>query len=166
MTKTQMQINTENSAKKVCVFTGHRQIEENFNSELFENTVNRFIQEGATTFLTGMAIGFDMFAAEYIVKLKEKDPTLKLCACIPCLNQEKYYSLVDKKRYVTILEKCDEKIILSQNYFQGCMHSRNDFMVEKADCMVAYLLQDNGGTAYTVKRFQKKKPNGEIAFIE
>ena len=154
------------SEKKVCVFTGHRQIQPEFDYASFEQAVERYVQEGVDTFLTGMAIGFDLYSAEYVIKLKEKYPAIKLCACIPCAGQEKYYSLTDKERYLAILKKCDERMILSESYYKGCMHVRNNYMVDKADCMIAYFIKDNGGTAYTIKQFEKKKPQGEITIIK
>ena len=152
--------------KTVCVFTGHRQIKDEFLAEKLEYAIERFLQEGVTTFYCGMALGFDLLAAEKVIHLKTKYPSARLIACIPCSNQRDNYSPVDKKRYLEILKKCDEEICLSDSYFKGCMHARNRYMVDRADCMIAYLKKQEGGTAFTVALFAKKHPGKEIFFIE
>ena len=38
-------------------------------------------------------------------------------------------------------------------------------MADRADVLVAYLKQNTGGTAYTVKYFQKKKPLNRVIFV-
>ncbi len=52
---------------------------------------------GVNRFLTGMAEGFDMIAAEIIIELKKEFKNIKLIAIIPCQNQEKMWSVVNKK---------------------------------------------------------------------
>ena len=150
---------------KICAFTGHRELETNFKVELLKKEIENLILLGVNTFLTGMAIGFDLICAEVVLSLKEKYKNIKIVACIPFYNQEKSYTEKDKQRYVKILSLVDEKIILSEKYFRGCLHVRNKFMADKADVMVAYLKKDVGGTAWTVKYFQKKYPLSKIVFL-
>ena len=148
-----------------CVFTGHRQLDDNFSKSHLKNAVVFLIQQGVDTFYNGMAIGFDLCAAEYVLSLKKKYPSVKLVACIPCYGQEKYFSEVDKKRYVKILKKADECITLSDHYYQGCMQMRDKYMVEQSDCMIAYCNKNTGGASYTVKLFQKMHPDNLILFV-
>ena len=150
--------------KTACVFTGHRQLEYDFDQERLQQAIENFIQQGVQTFYCGMALGFDLLAAEKVIALKEKYPTVKLIACIPCADQCEKYSPLNKKRYLEILKNCDEQVCLSDAYFKGCMHARNRYMVDRADCMIAYLKKQAGGTAFTVELFEKKHPFGEIVF--
>jgi hypothetical protein len=71
----------------------------------------------------------------------------------------------NKKRYLEILKNCDEQVCLSDAYYKGCMHARNRYMVDRADCMIAYLKKQEGGTAFTVALFEKKNAGREIFFI-
>jgi uncharacterized phage-like protein YoqJ len=129
------------------------------------DTPQKMIELGIDTFLCGMAIGFDLAAAEITLSLKRKNPSIRLVACVPCVGQEKYFSKGDQKRYVAALKKADEKVILSENYYKGCMQVRDKYMAERADVMIAYSKKQEGGTAYTVRCFQKKNPNGKIIFL-
>jgi uncharacterized phage-like protein YoqJ len=148
-----------------CVFTGHRQLDEDFSKPRLKRAIERLIQCGVDTFYNGMAIGFDLCAAECVLAFKRKYPHIKLIACIPCYGQDKYFSDADKKRYVKILKKTDESVTLADHYHQGCMQNRDKYMVERADCMIAYCNKTTGGAAYTVKIFEKIHPDGLILFV-
>ena len=156
--------NTEQTLA-ACVFTGHRKLGEDFSARKLKFAIRKLIKRGVHTFYNGMAIGFDLLAAEKLIELKKEYPQVRLVACIPCYHQEKSFSERDKKRYVEILKKADEQILLSERYFRGCMQARDKYMAERADCMIAYCEKETGGAAYTVKIFQKLHPDGEILFL-
>ena len=148
-----------------CVFTGHRDLGDDFSKAKLKKEILSLIKEGVEVFYNGMAMGFDLLAAECVLSCKKKYPKIKLVACIPCYGQEKYFSETDKKRYVKILKKADEKVTLAERYHPGCMQKRDKYMVEHADVMIAYCHKPQGGAAYTVKLFQKAYPDGVIRFI-
>lgn len=156
---------TQNSENKNCVFTGHRDLGTDFSKSRLKKTIEMLIKEGVENFYNGMAIGFDLIAAECVLALRKKYPQVKLIACVPCYGQEKYFSDADKKRYVKILKKADETVTLADHYYQGCMQNRDKYMVERAEVMIAYCKKSTGGAAYTVKLFQKAYPDGVIHFI-
>ena len=136
-----------------------------FKEEALKNAVKEAIKEGVEIFYCGMAMGFDLLAAETVFYLKEEFPKIRLVACVPCYGQEKSFSKEDKARYVEALKKADERIILSERYYRGCMQVRDKYMAERADMLIAYCKKETGGTAYTVKCFQKLRPSGEIVFL-
>lgn len=161
----QLRIFTEEDPIKVCVFTGHRDLGEDFSKKALKAAVLEMIALGAETFLCGMAVGFDLVATETVLALKKKISSLKLVACVPCIGQEKYFSKADQKRYASALKKADEKVVLADSYFKGCMQVRDKYMAERADSMIAYCKKQEGGTAYTVRCFKKLHPNGKIIFL-
>ncbi len=161
----QLSIFTEDKHLKVCVFTGHRDLQADFSKKKLKAAIGQIIALGVDTFLCGMAMGFDLAAADAVLSLKKKNPSLKLIACIPCIGQEKYFSKADQKRYTTALKKADEKVILADSYYKGCMQVRDKYMAERADVMIAYCKKQEGGTAYTVRCFKKRHPDGKIIFL-
>lgn len=163
MYETQMPLEQQNI--KSCAFTGHREIGADFSKEKLRATVEELVERGVEIFYCGMAQGFDLFCAEEIVRVKEKNENIKFIACVPYYGQEKKYGEENKKRYVELLKKSDEKIILTKSYFKGCELARNRYMAEQADVLVAYLRKKTGGTAYTVGYFQKKRVGKEILFL-
>ena len=156
---------TENSIKS-CAFTGHRELPPSFNAAALWDALEALIKEGVEIFYNGMAIGFDMLAAEAVLMLKKKYPHIKLVACIPFYNQEKYYNDTDKARYARILKEADEQVLLSESFSREAPLKRNRYMAEHADVLVAYCKKSQGGTAYTLNYFKKKKPFCKIIRIE
>ena len=161
----QLSIFPEEKQIKTCVFTGHRELPSDFPKKKLKEEIKKLIALGVDTFLCGMAIGFDLLAAETVLSLKRKYPHVKLVACIPCIGQEKYFSKSDQKRYASAVKKADEKVILSDSYYRGCMQVRDKYMAERGDVMIAYCTKKEGGAAYTVRCFEKKHPDAEIILL-
>ncbi len=150
--------------EKVCAFTGHRDLGTDFQAEDLYQAILAQLNGGTYTFLNGLARGFDLLAAEFVLSLKEEYPQIRLIACIPCDNQAKYYSEEDHARYRFIRDVC-ENVVLYERYFNGCMQIRDRLMVENADTLIAYCRKTTGGTAYTVRCFQELHPEGKIIFL-
>lgn len=166
MNNTQLTIQTEEKKLVACAFTGHRNLLEDFDEKSIEKAVENCIKRGVEVFYNGVAKGFDLVSAKVVVSLKKKYPNIKLIACIPCYNQEKSYNEEEKKDYIEVLSKADEKVYVSdREYFRGCMQKRDRFLVDKADILIAYLKEDKGGTAFTVNYCKKKYPFKEILFL-
>jgi len=147
--------------------TGHRPKglpwcynEDNPKCKLFKEEVKKVlegaIKYGLTTFLDGMAEGFDMLAAELVLELKKSYKNVRLIAVIPCLNQEIKWKPEQQKRYNTILKHCDEKIVLSNIYTPTCMNDRNKYMVEQSSVVIACFNGKPSGTGNTI-HFAKEK---------
>lgn len=145
-------------AHTACCFTGHRKINENiFDSllNLLEIETEKLIMSGIKKFYCGGALGFDIMAAQIIIKLKNKYPDIKLILTIPYINQSKSYLPTEKLEYDFILSKADETICLSDHYYRGCMHVRNRYMVDHSSHCICFLEKLSSGTYYTVKYAQK-----------
>ena len=135
---------------KVCAFTGHR-VMKDLDINLLDRVIENLIKGGCKRFLCGMARGFDLTAAESVLQLKKTYPDIELIACVPCEGQSDDYTSSDKARYLRILENCKEVIVLSDEYYKGCMMVRNRFMVDNCDVVISYLRRKFGGTYYTIK---------------
>ncbi len=160
----QLKIRSDPLTLKSCAFTGHREIGEELTKERVKTAIENMIKKGVKIFYNGAAKGFDLLSAECVLELKNTYPDLTLILCIPYYGQEKGYSKKDKRRYEFLIKECDEKILLSDRYYKGCLQTRNRYMCDRADALIAYLKKDTGGTAYTVKYFEKKR-EGEIIFL-
>ena len=143
--------------EKTCAFTGHRDIVDPIDMTFFETCVQELIDRGFDTFLCGMARGFDLLAGELVVKLKESNPHVKLIACIPCPDQDKYYSPNEKEKYKRVLTACDEVKLLNEKFYKGCMLMRDRYMVDNCSLVFAYDRKSEGGTHYTLTYAQSKK---------
>ena len=107
------------------------------------------IKYGLTTFLTGMAEGFDMIGTEVLLKLR-KNYNIKIIAVVPCVGQELKWKSSQQKRYNDILELCDNVIILSSYYTSTCMNDRNKYMVDNSSVCIACWNGRPSGTKNTL----------------
>lgn len=142
---------------KSVAFTGHRQeritTDRNTLSTELYRTISELYQQGYTTYLTGMAQGFDLLAAEAVWQFRnDTHADIRLIAVIPFRTQFGRFSPEDKHRYIRITSVA-ECIILSDDYYRGCFHRRNDYLIDNAAVVVAYYDQTpSGGTHYTVQQ--------------
>ncbi|MFA6769340.1 MAG: SLOG family protein, partial [Parabacteroides sp.] len=94
--------------------------------------------KGYNNYYCGMAMGFDLLSAEAVLSLKAEYKELRLIAVVPYRNQDERFSFADKKRYQSILSRADETIILREDYCQGCLLRRNDYMLAHSNQVIAY----------------------------
>jgi len=142
------------NSDRSCCFTGHRNIPAKdipLIKKCIQEVIVSFSNLGFNTFITGGALGFDTLAAQTVLNMKTTIPDLRLVVAVPCLDQDKSWSIYQKSIYRHILERADKTICLNKQYVTGCMHQRNRFMVDNSTVCIAYLKSANGGTAYTVR---------------
>ena len=138
-----------------CAFTGHRILGKDFDREKLTNAIKVLIKNDITTFLVGMAVGFDTECFHILEKLREENE-ISIIACVPCKNQDERFSLAQKKEYRRMLSVADEVITLEETYTPYCMIKRNRFMVDNCCILISYLREENGGTKYTVDYAKKQ----------
>ena len=116
--------------------------------------------QGYKEYYTGMANGFDMAAAEAVLQVKEEYGDIMLVAAVPFRKQPLWFDAEDQLLYTCLLERVDRVVMVSENYHKGCYLRRDEYMVRKADVIVAYWdLVPKGGTFYTVsKALESGKP--------
>ncbi len=136
---------------KTIAFTGHRILEDP--KEVIEKTVSkavmRYVENGFDTFLCGMAPGFDLLCGEIINSLKKDGVKIRLVCCIPYENSKKSFTKKDKVLFDEVAAFADDTVILSKNYYNGCFHARDKFMVDNASVVISYKTRDNSGTGFT-----------------
>jgi uncharacterized phage-like protein YoqJ len=139
-----------------CVsFTGHRQAPYTLRQPL-ERVIELLFHKGYTTFLSGMALGFDMLAAEAVLRAKNNHPEIKLIAVLPFPQQSEKFSPSSKSRYQSILQQADNVVITSNEYTNaGVYHIRNKYLVEHCSVIVSYYNNTPGGTQKTIEMGRK-----------
>lgn len=139
--------------EKTCCFTGHRDIpflKLHSIKKRLEKAVEQSIKEGYCYFGAGGALGFDTLAANAVLQLKEKYPSIKLILVLPCRSQTRGWKQSDIDEYERIKSEADKVVYTSEEYYSGCMHKRNRHLVDNSSKCICYLTQSSGGTAYTV----------------
>ncbi|MDD3253042.1 MAG: SLOG family protein [Lachnospiraceae bacterium] len=151
-----------------CAFTGHRPSKFSFGydeehpdcirlKELMQQEIVFLMEHGVTTFISGMALGVDIWGAELVLAQKEKHPQIQLIAAIPCETQANKWSVEQRERYFDLLAQCDDTVYISNHYSPACMFLRNRWMVDHAKYLLAvYNGEKKGGAAYTVDYARKR----------
>ena len=129
-------------------FTGHRTYRGEADAAL-RSLLQQLYAEGARTFLSGMAVGFDLAAAEAVIALRAAYRDVRLVAVVPFAGQAKGFSPAERRRYERVLAEADERITLSPRFHQGCYQVRNQFLVDHAATLVAWYNGSRGGTQQT-----------------
>lgn len=113
---------------KTCCFTGHRPKSLPFGYDegaegckrlkalLTESIEKQIIENGVTHFISGMAMGVDIYAAEAVLELKEKYPHITLECAIPCETQANRWSEGWRNRYFDIIYRSDDAQTLQTHY--------------------------------------------------
>lgn len=117
---------------------------------VFHSVILRLVEHGCTHFISGVAQGFDTWAAEEILDLRKHNKSLSLECVIPFPGQADSWEPAEKERRYKILIASDSSVITSERYNKGCFFTRNRYMVDKADIIVCAFDGQRGGTAYTV----------------
>lgn len=132
-------------------FTGHRTYAHQADEQLAD-TIRRLYDAGFRLFLNGMACGFDLAAAETVLRLRNTCPGLRLGCLIPFEGQERRFPPQEQLRYRTIRQRADVVKIVCDGYRADCYRRRNDLLVEQASVLIAWYDGSDGGTRYTVRR--------------
>ncbi|MGM7720592.1 SLOG family protein [Metabacillus sp. Hm71] len=133
--------------------------------KLRDEIINHIQIHNTDTFITGMALGIDMWAARIVLKLKETYPGIKLIAAVPCKNQTNKWPENSQKEWKSIIDKCDKVHYVSEEaYTSWCMQIRNEWMVENSKYVIAVWDGTKGGTANCVNHAHKQ--NKHITIIK
>lgn len=119
--------------------------------ETLTQVVDDLIGRGYTEYISGMAVGFDTWAAETVLEAKKNNSKVKLECAIPFPEQDRTWPSESKIRRENIIKRADLATIVCEHYHKGCFFVRNEYMVDKSDVVVCCYDGQKGGTAQTVK---------------
>ena len=148
-----------NKRQHRCCFTGHRpnklDYSENEIKPLLETAIDNAISDGYITFITGMAEGVDIWAAEIVLEKKKENKELHLICAVPHPGFEKRRSEYETERYENIIKNADYVTTISENYYRACYQKRNIWMVNHSSLVIAVFNGTASGTKNTVDYAEK-----------
>ena len=159
---------------KTCAFTGQRpqNLPFGFNEEdehcikfkqtLREQIIQLIENADVVHFISGMAIGVDMYAAEVVLGLKASYPGITLESAIPYENQAEKWPENLRDRYFNIASRCDTETLLQTHCTPDCMDKRNRYMTDHADVLIAIW---NGRPGRTEKMVRCAHQQGKSVII-
>lgn len=111
-------------------------------------------------FLSGMAQGVDTWAAEMVLEL-QRDYSISLECVLPCRDQASHWPYESRRRYRSILQRCNQVTLLQSQYSQDCFQRRNQYMIDRSGLVIAVWNGTPSGTGNTVRY---AKANGKLVY--
>ncbi len=144
----------------VC-FTGHRPEKLVWNEEQVRAAlrigIDRALKWKYSTFITGMAQGVDLWAAEEILSLKKEHPNLRLVCAIPYEGYAEKWDNGWKVKYEAVKTSADEVHTICSRNTRSAPVIRDKWMVDHSSLVIAVYNGEKGGTKTTVEYAEKQK---------
>ncbi|MCL2397456.1 MAG: SLOG family protein [Defluviitaleaceae bacterium] len=143
---------------RACCFSGHRSVHFDMDFShmgyVFQGVLKKAIQQaiadGYRFFYGGLARGFDIIAAEVVIKEKysRNDVDLTIISVAPFRGHELKWGQPWRERHDAVL-KASEIQVLNDRFIQGCYHERNRHMVDNSSRLIGFYSGKSGGTKHT-----------------
>ena len=151
-----------------CCFSGHRPDklpwglnERDPRCAALKLSLTRELEElyrrGFRHFISGMAMGCDLYFAEAALALRARCPGVTVEGAVPCPTQAQKWPEGLRRRWRAILNACDLETVVQQNYDRYCMLRRDRYMVDRSAAVLAVFDGTPGGTQYTLNYAMDKK---------
>lgn len=146
--------------KHRCCFSGHRP--EKLNEpeadikQWLSDQIDNAIIAGYTTFISGCAMGVDIWAGQIVLKKKEQHPELRLIAATPWPGFSNKWSIEWQIQYSNLLQEADWIVPISNHYHKGVFQKRNEWLVDHSARLIAYFNGAPGGTKNTIDYASRK----------
>lgn len=139
-----------------CTFAGHREVYQSKIDVKIEQTIQKLLlTDTGFIFYTGGMGDFDSKCASAVRSAKRRNPGLNICLALVLPYMSNRLN-TDKDFY----ESCYDDIIIPMElcnaHYKAAITKRNRWMVDRADCLIAYIYRDFGGALETVKYAQRQ----------
>ena len=124
-----------------CAFTGHRpekiDMPETEVRQLLRNVIEKAYADGFNVYISGMARGVDMWAADLVLQFREVHPDVKLMCAIPFPGHELRWNASQQAEFRRIVQCADLAVTICGGYSSGCYQTRNEWMIAHSSRLIA-----------------------------
>ena len=117
---------------------------------MLEPEIRRAVADGFDTFITGLALGVDTWAAEIVIKLINEGEKIHHISAVPFEGVENNRTEEDIARFKFIIDNSDGTYYISDHPSRKAFQKRDRWMVDHAERIIAVFNGTRGGTAYTI----------------
>lgn len=137
-----------------CCFTGHRpeklqRSEAEIRVDL-ECEIRKAVHDGLNVFISGMARGIDIDAAEIVLQLRAEGYPVRLICASPYPGFERSWSPTWQTRYRTVMVAADLVRYICPRYRKECFQIRNEWIVNHSSRVIAVFNGRPSGTKNTI----------------
>ena len=129
----------------ICTFFGHRRIVEKIEPLLYETLVHLINDNGVNRFLVGNEGNFDNTVKRVLTRLKSECPHINYCVVLAYLSSK--------------LQPGTESVYpegLEEIPLRFAIVKRNQWMIDHAEYVVAYVSYTHGGSGKALEFAQRK----------
>ena len=124
-------------------------------------------EKGYRDFISGLATGTDLWAAQYIISKKNKDNSVRLIGAMPYLRHAEFFPQDYRKILAEVEEEADLLLTVSTDPkityrrtgpCSELYRNRNHFLVDSSSAVIAFLSEGSfaSGTGQTVSYAKRK----------
>ncbi len=147
--------------RNVCCFTGHRperlDMPEDKVIGWLDEQIDKAIDDGTNTFISGMQRGVDIWAAEAVLKKKKEGKEIKLIAACAFKGMEDRWDKDWQDRYNAILAEADEIHYIGSHPGRAAFFARDEWMVDNSGKLIGVFTGAPGGTQKTISYANRKR---------
>ncbi len=138
-----------------CCFTGHRP--ERLGMPEIEvisglkKEIRQAIADGFQTYISGVARGVDLWAAEIVLALRDEGAAIRLICASPYKGFESRWSREWQAQYRQVMERADLVRFICPGYSRDCFQRRNQWMVDHSARVIAVYNGQPSGTRNTIE---------------
>ena len=114
-----------------------------------EQAIQQAMADGYRVFVSGMAPGVDIWAAEIVIRLRNEGADIKLISASPFEGFEKRWPAWEH-RYNYIMDNTDLKLFICKGNVRGVHQIRNEWMVNHSTRVIAVFNGERSGTKNTI----------------
>lgn len=156
---------TEKRKRRSC-FSGYRpeklRLAEDAVFTILGNAIDAAIANGYVTFISGMARGVDIWAAEIVLERKMSNPDLRLICALPHPDFERNWRDSWQQRYREILARADLVKTICPAFSIASYQCRNEWMVDHSAQVIAIYNGATGGTRNTIEYAERQGIHVEV----
>lgn len=168
--------------EKTCCFTGHRNRDLPFSGDRskqgmkclvssLQMYIEKAVNDGFDTFISGMAEGVDLICAEIVYNLiTRKGMNLKLVCAVPYKDQgtKELLNPIDQYVYSMISRDCTNVVYICDKKSRDCYQKRNKFMVENSRRIIGVIKDEKAksGTLQTINMAKRSGLELNIIYLD
>lgn len=148
----------ETITQQSCCIVGDRLLPRRQTQEiadLLEQKILKLVSLGVTRFFTGGALGFDTFAAQVVLRLRDEHPEIRHILVLPSPEQSAKWPAPAVAVYESLKSRSNEVICTSDSASRGHIFKCYRFMIDSADYCLCYLAKASGYPAQAVRYAEK-----------
>ena len=156
--------------ERTCCFTGHRPNKLTMGEAALRRRLRAEIDAAAArgydTFISGMAMGVDVLAAEEVLSAKAENPGLRLVCAIPFHGSYSQFGGGWRARCERIIAGADMCVDICPAYIKGCYHVRNRWMLRHSSLLIAAYNGTPGGTRSTLLAAAEMRVETRVVMLD